>query len=113
MRWHNASDLVIRIWMHDKMFDVAWAAVRKHGASMVLKEELARASEATQPKEAIEVYAQRVDQLASAGGDSAYAEAMKLVVRMAKLRGREEHAAYVLALKERFGRKRNLMKLLG
>jgi uncharacterized Zn finger protein len=113
MGWHNASDLVIQIWMHDKMFDAAWAVVRKHGASMALKEELARASEATQPKEALEVYAQRVDQLANAGGGSAYAEATKLIARMAKLRDREEHAAYVLALKDRFGRKRNFMKLLG
>jgi uncharacterized Zn finger protein len=112
MRWHNSSDLVIRIWMQDKIFDAAWAVVRKHGASMALKEELARASEATQPKEALEVYAQRVDQLASLGGDSAYAEATKLVGRMAKLRSSGEHAAYVLALKERYGRKRNFMKLL-
>ena len=79
---------------------------------MTLKEELARASEATQPKEALEVYAQRVDQLAGVGGASAYAEAAKLVARMAKLRSSGEHAAYVLALKERFGRKRNFMKLL-
>ena len=112
MRSHNSSDLVIRIWMHDKMFDAAWAVVRKHGASMALKEELARASEAKQPKEALEVYAQRVDQLASVGGDSAYAEAANLVARMAKLRSSGEHAAYVLALKERFGRKRSFMKLL-
>jgi uncharacterized Zn finger protein len=112
MRWHNVSDIVIQIWMHDKMFDAAWAVVRKHGASMALKEELARVSEATQPKEALEVYAQRVDQLASVGGGSAYAEATKLVARMAKLRSSGEHTAYVLALKERFGRKRNFMKLL-
>ncbi len=112
MRWHNPSDLVIQIWMHDRMFDAAWTAVRKHGASLPLKEELARASEATQPKEAIEVYAQRVDQLASVGGASAYADAAKLVARMAKLRSGAEHAAYVMTLKERFGRKRNFMKLL-
>jgi uncharacterized Zn finger protein len=112
MGWHNPSDLVIRIWIQDKMFDAAWAVVRKHGASMALKEELARASEATQPKEALEVYAQRVDQLASVGGDSAYAEAAKLVARMAKLRSSADHAVYVTALKERFGRKRNFMKLL-
>jgi uncharacterized Zn finger protein len=112
IRWHNPSDLLIRIWMHEKMFDAAWAVVRKHGASMALKEELASDSEATQPSEALEVYAQRVDQLANAGGASAYAEAARLVARMAKLRSRGEHVAYVLALKERFGRRRNFMKLL-
>lgn len=111
--WHNPSDLLIRIWMQEKMFDAAWAVVRKHGASMALKQELAGASEGTQPGEAFEVYAQRVDQLANAGGASAYAEAAKLVARMAKLRSRGEHVAYVLELKQRFGRKRNFMKLLG
>ena len=66
----------------------------------------------THSGEALEVYAQRVDQLANAGGDSAYAEAAKLVARMAKLRSRGEHVAYVLGLKQRFGRRRNFMKLL-
>jgi len=113
IRWHNPGDLLIRIWMHEKMFDAAWAAVRKHGASMTLKEELARASEATHPSEALEVYAARVDQLANTGGDSVYAEAAKLVARMATLRAKAEQVAYVLALKERFGRRRNFMKLLG
>jgi uncharacterized Zn finger protein len=110
--WHNPADLLIRIWMHEKMFDAALAAVRKHGASMTLKEELASVSEATHPGEALEVYAERVDQLANAGGASAYAEAAKLVARMATLRSKAEQVAYVLALKVRFGRRRNFMKLL-
>jgi hypothetical protein len=112
IRWHNPSDLLIRIWMREKMFDAAWAVVREHGASMALKEELARDSEASHPSEALEVYAQRVDEFANAGGAAAYAKAAELVARMAKLRSREEHVAYVLALKERFGRRRTFMKLL-
>ena len=98
--------------MREKMFDAAWAVVREHGASMALKEELAGDSEATHPSEALEVYAQRVDELANAGGASAYAMAAKLVARMAKLRSRGEHVAYVLTLKVRFGRRRRFMKLL-
>jgi uncharacterized Zn finger protein len=43
----------------------------------------------------------------------AYAEAAKLVARMATLRPKAEQVTYVLALKERFGRRRNFMKLLG
>jgi tetratricopeptide (TPR) repeat protein len=111
--WHGSSDLLIRIWMHEKMYDVAWAAVRKHGASLGLKDELAKASEATHPREALEVYAGRVDQLVNTGSASGYAEAVKLVARMAGLRSKGEQGAYVLALKLRFGRKRNFMKLLG
>ncbi len=95
--------------MHEKMFDAAWAAVRRYGASMGAKEALARTSEATHPREVVDVYAERVDQFANAGGNQAYAEAAKLIARMATFRGAAEQAAYVAALKERFGRKRNLM----
>jgi uncharacterized Zn finger protein len=110
IRWHDPGDLLIRIWMHEKMFDAAWAAVRKHDASMVLKEELARASEATHPGEALEVYAAQVEQLANSG---VYAEAVKLIARTAQLRSASEQAAFVANLKARHGRKRNFMKLLG
>jgi uncharacterized Zn finger protein len=111
--WHDLGQLLIRIWMHEKMFDAAWAAVRKLGASIALKDELAKASESTYPREAVEVYAEQVEQFARAGSASAYAEAAKLVARMARLRGRTEQVTYVLELKVRHGRKRNFMKLLG
>jgi hypothetical protein len=85
---------------------------RKHRVSRTVKEGLARASEADHPREALEVYAERVDELAKAGGDPAYSEAAGLVARMGRLRAPAEQAAYVAALKERFHRKRNFMKLL-
>jgi hypothetical protein len=94
------------------MFDAAWAVVRKHGSSPVLKEELARASEATHPREVLEVYAERVVALVSTGGNSAYAEAARLVTRMATMRSMKEQGDYIVALKARFDRKRNFMKLL-
>jgi hypothetical protein len=78
-----------------------------------LKDALARASEATHGAEAIAVYAERVEGLVGAGGNPGYAEAVKLVGRMASLRGAAEQTAYVAALKTRFGAKRNFMKLLG
>jgi uncharacterized Zn finger protein len=112
IRWHNPADLLIRIWMHEKMFDAAWATVRKHGTSVALKDELASDSEATHPGEALEVYTARVNQLANSGGDRAYAEAAKLVARMATLRSKTEQVTYILELKVRFGRRRNFMKLL-
>jgi len=109
----HSADLVIHILMDEKMFDAAWATVRKHGVSMGLKDALARASETTHPREALAAYAERVDQLANAGGDPAYADAAKLIARMAALRNAGEQAAYVAALKARFGRRRNFMKVLG
>ena len=98
--------------MHEEMFDAAWAAVHKHGATRGLRESLARASEATHPREALETYAGRIEELARGGGNAAYAEAAALIARMAALRGGAEQAAYVAGLKERHGRKRNFMKLL-
>ncbi len=50
-RWHYPADLLIRILMHEKMFDAAWTAMRKHGASPGMKEVLARASETTHSRE--------------------------------------------------------------
>jgi uncharacterized Zn finger protein len=110
--WHHPADLLIRVLIEEKLFDAAWGSVRKHGASAGLKESLARASEATHHRQALEIYAERVNQLASAGGNRAYAEAASLIVRMAGLRGASEQAAYVAELKTRFGRKRNFMRAL-
>ena len=111
-RWQYPADLLVSILMHEKMFDQAWAVLREHRASDGVKEKLAQASEATHPREALETYAQRVDRLANSGGNRAYAEAAALVARMAALRDGTDQAAYVAALKARFGRKRNFMMLL-
>jgi hypothetical protein len=110
--WLSPADLLIRIWMQQKMFDAAWTAVRKHGASIELTQELAGECEASHPREVLDVYTQRVDQLVNAGGGSNYEQAAKLVTRMAKLRARGEQVAYVLGLKQRFGRRRQFTQLL-
>jgi len=107
--WRSGG-LLIRVLMQEKLLEAAWAAVRSYGASIGLREELARASEKTHAREALEVYAERFEQLAGAGD---YTEAVKVIARMAKLRSPAEQADYVAALKLRHARKRNLMKLLG
>lgn len=111
--WHYPADLLIRILMADKMFDAAWVAARRHGASVGVKEALARASEVTHTCEALKVYEERVEGLAKAGGNPAYDEAAKLIARMSALRSADEQSAYVVCLKQHHGRKRNFMKLLG
>lgn len=111
--WSAPANLLAEILMEEKMFDEAWAVVRKHRTAAGARQALARLSEVTHPREAFEVFAEQVDQFVLTGSNSAYAEAVKLIARMAGLRGAAEHAAYVAALKERYGRKRNLMKLLG
>lgn len=107
-----AANLLIRIFMQEGMPDAAWAAMRRHGGSRWLADELAAASEATHPGEALAVYTERVEGLVRSGGNPAYEEAAALIARMAALRGEAEQSVYVAELKERFGRKRNFMKLL-
>jgi uncharacterized Zn finger protein len=107
------ANLLVQMLMHEKAFDRAWECVRQYGASQAQKEALARASEGAHPQEAIATYAESVEHLATVGGNPAYEQAVALVARMARLRGRDEQAAYVAALKGRFARKRNLIKLLG
>ena len=108
----HPADLGVEILMHEKRFDMAWATTRKHRVSRRVKERLARESEAGHPREALEVYAERVDELAAGGGNPAYEEAAGLVARMGRLRAGAEQTAYVASLKERFGRRRNFVKLL-
>jgi uncharacterized Zn finger protein len=110
-QWHYPSDVLVSILTQEKMYDAAWAAVCRYQASKPTKDALARASERSHPREAIETYAACVEGLVNSG--SGYVEAAKLISRMASLRSAEEHASYLAALKARHGRKRNLMKLLG
>jgi hypothetical protein len=108
----HPADLCVKILMHEGQFETAWAMTRKYRVSGSAKEGLARASEADHPREALNVYAERVDELANGGGNRAYEEAAGFIARMGRLRSPAEQAAYVAAVKERFGRKRNFVKLL-
>jgi uncharacterized Zn finger protein len=112
-RWYTPAELLACILTEEKMFEAAWAVVRKHKVSTGVRDGLVEASETTHPREALEVYAERVNQFVGAGGNHAYAEAAKLIARMAALQSAAEQAAYVATLKSRHGQKRNFMKLLG
>jgi uncharacterized Zn finger protein len=107
--WNGPQEVLVEILIHEKAFDRAWAAVRKHGASMGAQEDLADASKKSHPREALGVYAARVEEHVTGGR---YEEAVKLVARMGKLRDTAEQAAYVADIKDRHRRKRNFMKLL-
>jgi uncharacterized Zn finger protein len=112
-QWRHPADLLVAILAHDNAFAAAWAAVHDYGASMSARESLARASEASHPRQAVEVYVARIDRLVDGGSNSGYAEAAKLLAHMAPLRTSDAQADHIAALKARFGRKRNFMKLLG
>jgi uncharacterized Zn finger protein len=108
----HRADLCVKILMREGQFEAAWAMTRKHRVSRAIKESLACESEANHPREALDVYAERVDELANGGGNRAYEEAARFVARMGRLRAAAEQTVYVATLKERFGRRRNFVKLL-
>ena len=110
--WGFPADLLVRVLIHEKIFDEAWAAVQRHGASEELKEALVEATETTRPRDAIAFYAAKVERLAGSGSGNSYEEAARLIKRLAKLHNAAEHQAYVAGVKERFARRRNFMKLL-
>jgi hypothetical protein len=107
--WNGPQEVLVAILTHEKAFDRAWVAVRQHGVSMGAQEDLADASKRSHPREALGVYAARVEELVNGGR---YDEAAKLIARMGKLRDAAEQAAYVADIKDRHRRKRNFMKLL-
>lgn len=111
--WQKPGDLLISFLLEDKDHDRAWAAVHRLGASDRILVRLSAASETTHPREAVHGYSQHVHSLVNIGGNDNYAEAVKLLARMASLRDASEHKAHVEALRERFARKRNFIKLLG
>lgn len=106
----GSADLLVRLLMAENMFDAAWAAARKYRASVYSRQELATASEATHPGEALAVHAEQVEQLVHG---SRYEDAMRLIRRMAKLRSAADQSAYIADIKERHRRKYKLMKMLG
>ncbi len=110
-RWYSPADLLIWIMIDEEMFDAAWNVVGTHGATGRALHDLARASEASHPDEALAVYAERVEDLAKRGGH-AYHEAASLIAHMARFQGAAEREAYIADIRQRHGRKRNFMKLL-
>lgn len=93
--------------------EAAWTVARKHKVSFGVNMALVDASKATYPREALEVFAERVNQLVSTGGNHGYGEAAKVIARIAALQSEAEQAAYIATLKARHRQKRNFMKLLG
>jgi ferric-dicitrate binding protein FerR (iron transport regulator) len=83
-----------------------------HRVAQSAKIRLAGESQSGRPREAEGVYAWREGELANEGGNRAYEEAAGLITRMGRLRDAAEQPAYVATLKERFGRRRNFVKLL-
>ena len=99
----------MRVLTAEGSFDRAWQLATERGLDA---RELARASEASHPREALAVYAAEVRRLVQLGDNANYRSAVELIALMATLRPAEEQAAHVAALREEFHRRRNFITLL-
>jgi hypothetical protein len=114
--WSSPSNVLIRLLMAEGRLPEAWAVVRASGCSEETLKSLAQASEETCPSDALDVYAQLVEQKLRYAAQHAYESACQLIERMRIVRNRldqsPEHQAWVEALAARHKAKRNFLKLL-
>ena len=108
-RFGDPAHLLVRVLTAEGSFDRAWQLATERGLDA---RELARASEASHPREALAVYAAEVRRLVQLGDNANYRSAVELIALMATLRPAEEQAAHVAALREEFHRRRNFITLL-
>jgi uncharacterized Zn finger protein len=108
----GAADVLVRVLMAEGLLADAWAAAGKHGCREILMEELAKASEADLPAEALKAYAQLVERKVRLGGQGNYGDAHAMIKRMRRLDGAAQHSAYLADLMTRHKAKRNFIKLL-
>lgn len=108
-RLGDAAHLLVRVLTAEGRFDRAWQLTAGRGLDA---RALARASEASHPRQALAVYAAEIDERVRLGDNANYAAAVALLARMAPLRGADEQAAHVAALRAEFHRRRNFVALL-
>ncbi|WP_207540465.1 SWIM zinc finger family protein [Sabulicella rubraurantiaca] len=112
----GASGLLVEILIREGRLDAAWEAVRRHGCHDGLWRQLAEASEAARPADAIAVYERLAEAQVRLTNKHGYAEACRLIGRIAAVRARlgEDRAqqAYVEDLLARHRAKRNFVAML-
>lgn len=112
----GVSGLMVEILIREGRLNAAWEAVRRHGCHDGLWRQLAEASEAVRPAEAIAVYQRLVEAQVGLTNKHGYAEACRLIGRIAAVRARlgEDRAqqTYVEELLTRHRAKRNFVAML-
>lgn len=104
--------ILVRILQEAGRFDEAWAVAEAATVPKEAKLSLAEASARSHPREAIAVFTDHIEARVLTGGNSGYESAARVVRELADLQSPDEHRAYVAALRKRFERKRNFIKLL-
>jgi uncharacterized Zn finger protein len=114
--WSGARALLVELLMEEGRLAQAWEAVRAFGCPDFALERLARASEASHPREAIDTYVGLIERNVQRTNNEAYASACRLLTRTARLRAnlgeQAEQSRHVLELRERHKAKRNFIRLL-
>ncbi|MGG5889676.1 SWIM zinc finger family protein [Falsiroseomonas sp. HC035] len=112
----GAAGLIIEILLRERRLDAAWDAARRHGCHDGLWRQLAEASEVARPADAIAVYQRLAEAQVGLTNKHGYADACRLVGRIAAVRARigEDGAqrAYVEDLLARHRAKRNFVAML-
>lgn len=116
--WHHEGfSEVVRIHLWEGRVDEAWAAAGEGGCTEELWFELARRREGNHPADAIPIYERRIEAKVAGGGNDAYDDAVRLLVRLADLHRRaaaepERYPAFVGRLRQEYRRKRNFIARL-
>ncbi len=112
----GARALLLDLLLEEGRPGQAWEAARSHGCSDSALERLARTTEGSHPREAIDAYVRLIQRNVERTGNEAYAKACGLLARAARLRialgEGGEQARHVLELRERHKAKRNFIRLL-
>ena len=113
--FEHPAFLLVQILMSGGDFTEAWKIAHEYELSSILIEELAEASAATHPADALRAYEKLVENRIGTGQGN-YERAATLIARMREIReGLGEsatHRAYVHGLMHRHKAKRNFMKLM-
>ena len=113
--WSDNS-LLVEILLSENAVDTAWQEARAGGCDPALWRRLATLREQQHPRDAVDVYQHLIPDIVKRTNNAAYAEAMKLVTRIAALQGglgeQQAFADYLATLRAEFKRKRNFMRLL-
>jgi len=109
------SSMLVEVLLFDGDVEKAWAEASAAGCRRDLWLELARRREGEHPLEAIPIWQAEAERCIDAKNNSAYAEAVELIVRVGRLMAAAEREAdftpYVAKLRATHKPKRNLMKL--
>ncbi len=116
--WQFGPDgsVAVQIHLAEGDLEAAWGAAQELDCSRRLWLDLARQRAAEHPADAIAVYQREIEAAIGVAGGKGYATAVELVGRVAAIMERQgefdELSMYLVELRARHGRKRNLIKLL-